>query len=261
MAPDAAGLGSICLGAAGIHHELDSAVADIHFYGRATGADECEVYGRLQRSEKFGQSKQRDPYQRTTANARFWGSASGPISPWNRLAVALGAQRHTTLSENARILALLNVAIADAGIAIWRAKYDYMFWRPITAIQLAGTDGNAATTADATWTPLLTTTPYPDYPSGLCGLAGAAIAVLVDYFGENSSFVVDSDSAAMAGVVRPFTNFTDLIDELVDTRVHSGLHFRFADEDAITLGTNVAQYILTHACLPVHGEKKGQLRK
>lgn len=196
-----------------------------------------------------------------TLSARFWATASSPTYQWNRLAVALGAQRRTTLSENARILALLNVAIADACIAVWRAKHDYMFWRPITAIQLATSDNNPATLEDAAWTPLITTPPYPDYPSGLCGLAGAALTVLADYFGENSHFTVETDAVAMAGVLRSFTSFEDAASELVDARIVSGIHFRFADEDAVQLGANVAHYILANACLPLHGQKTGQLRK
>jgi hypothetical protein len=195
-----------------------------------------------------------------TLIARFWASASSPNYLWNRVAVALGEQRNTTMSENARILALLNVAMADAAIAVWRAKHDYMFWRPITAIQLAAGDNNPATVEDAGWTSLLPAPPYPDYPSGLCGLAGAALAVLADYFGENSSFVVDSDAPAMAGVTRSFTNFTDANREVVDARVFSGIHFRFADEDATDFGARIAQYILANACLPLHGQKNGQLR-
>jgi hypothetical protein len=194
-----------------------------------------------------------------TAIARFWASAFSPIHYWNRVAVALGAERHTTLSENARILALLNVAIADAGIAIWRAKYDHMFWRPITAIRLAGSDGNPATDQDDSWTPLLTTPPYPDYPSGLCGTSAACLAVLADYFGENSAFSVDSDAPAMAGLTRSFTSFDAAASELVEARIHSGIHFRIADEDAVVLGYQVAHYILENACLPLHGKRNGQV--
>jgi hypothetical protein len=196
-----------------------------------------------------------------TLSARFWATASSPTYQWNRLAVALGAERNTTLSENARILALLNVAIADACIAAWRGKHDYMFWRPITAIRNATSDDNPATIQDAEWTPLITTPPYPDYPSGLCGLAGAALAVLADYFGETSSFVVDTDAAAMVGVSRSFPSFEAAANELVDARIVSGIHFRFADEDAIALGTDVANYVLSNVCLPLHGQKTGQLEK
>jgi len=104
-----------------------------------------------------------------TLAARFWASASSPNQFWNVVAVTLSAERNLTLSENARLLAMMNVAIADAGISVWTAKYQYNFWRPITAINLADTDGNPSTVAEPGWTPFLTTPPYPDYPSGLIG--------------------------------------------------------------------------------------------
>jgi len=101
----------------------------------------------------------------------------------------LAAERHLTFSEEARLLALLNAAMADADIACWDAKYYYVFWRPVTAIQLAGTDGNPSTTADPGWLPLLITPAIPDYPSGHTALSGAAGTVLATYFGESSSFI------------------------------------------------------------------------
>ncbi len=196
-----------------------------------------------------------------TLVAQFSPSASSPNYFLNRVAVALGQERNTTLSENARILALVNVAIADAGIAIWQGKYSHMFWRPITAIRLANSDNNPATVQDDTWTPFLGTPPYPDYPSGFCGLHAAGFAVLVDYFGEKSSFSLVSDSAAMTGIVRHYTSFSAAQKDFEDARVSAGIHFRFADEDATTLGTKIAEYILENACLPLHGKKTGQLGK
>lgn len=193
--------------------------------------------------------------------AQFSPSASSPNYFPNRVAVALGQQRNTTLSENARILALVNVAIADAGIAIWQGKYSHMFWRPITAIRLADTDNNPATAPDVNWLPFLGTPPYPDYPSGFCGLHAAGFAVLADYFGENSSFSLISDSASMAGVVRHYSSFAAAERDFEDARVFSGIHFRFADEDATELGHKIAEYILANACLPLHGKKTGQLGK
>src|SRR5262245_58017193 len=90
-----------------------------------------------------------------TLLARFWQSASSPNWFWDRLAVTLGSARNLTLSENARLLALVNVAVADAGITVWRWKYEYGFWRPITAIREADTDNNGLTEKDAAWLPLL----------------------------------------------------------------------------------------------------------
>jgi hypothetical protein len=196
-----------------------------------------------------------------TQIARFWASTSSPNYFANRLAVALGQQRNTSLSENARILALINITIADAGIAIWHGKYTHLFWRPITAIQLADTDNNPATSPDGAWLPLLGTPPYPDYPSGLCGLSAAGFSIVADYFGENTSFTLTADAGAMAGATRSYSNFNAATAEAVNARIYSGLHFRFADQDAADLGNKIGQYILENACLPLHGKKTGQLGK
>jgi hypothetical protein len=194
-----------------------------------------------------------------TNAALFWAAGPSPNYSWNSVAVRLGEERHLTLSENSHLLALINLALADAGITIWRWKFEYMFWRPITAIQLAGTDPNPFTTADPGWLPLVPTPPYPDYPSGINGGA-AALTVLSHFFGENTSFFVDTNNPAFAGVVRTFPNFDAAKSELVETRIHSGIHFRFADQDSRVLGTNIANYVIAHALQPLHGNKKGQLK-
>ncbi len=112
-----------------------------------------------------------------TLAAQFWNSATVTYL-WNHVAVDLSQRKHLTLSENSRLLALLNLAMADAGIACFEAKYHYVFWRPITAIPLADTDGNAETVADPGWTPLLVTPNHPEYPSGHSTVSSAAVAVL-----------------------------------------------------------------------------------
>ena len=197
-----------------------------------------------------------------TLAARFWASSSTPNYFWNTLAVALGARRNTTLSENARLLAMVNVAMADAGITVWSGKYGYNFWRPITAITLADTDGNSNTIPDTNWTPLIVTPPYPDYPSGLCGVSAAAVGVLANYFGANSSFAVETDStsAGLVGVKRPFANFASALDELVGARIWSGIHFRSADADSRQLGTDIADYIIGNAFRPLYGTAIAQIQ-
>jgi hypothetical protein len=185
-----------------------------------------------------------------TLAAQFW-NASTPAYFWDTLAIAQGAQRHYTLSENARLLALVNVAIADAAIACWEAKYHYVFWRPVTAIPLADTDGNPDTTADPSWTPLLTTPAFPEYPSGHSSVSGAAVTVLASYFGNGTSFSMDSD--VLLGVTRTFSSFPAALSEIQDARVFGGIHFRTACVDAQATGTAVANYILANALQPVHG--------
>ena len=130
--------------------------------------------------------------------AVFW-TASTPVL-WNRLALTVAAERHLTLSENARLLAMLNVAMADAVIACWDAKYHYVFWRPLTAIQFADTNPSPATVVDPTWTPLLPTPAHPEYPANHATVSGAASMVLIHHFGNSVPFALESE--VLPGVMR-----------------------------------------------------------
>jgi hypothetical protein len=185
-----------------------------------------------------------------TLAARFW-NASTAVYYWDTIALTLSAQHHATLSENARLLALVNIAMADAAIACWEAKYHYVFWRPVTAIPLADTDGNPDTLADPTWTPLLTTPNFPEYPSGHSTVSGAAATVLARFFGSGTPFSVDSD--VMLGVTRSFSSFSSALDEVRDARVFAGIHYRTACVDGQATGTAVGNYILANSLQPVHG--------
>jgi membrane-associated phospholipid phosphatase len=193
-----------------------------------------------------------------TLAAQFWATSTASYF-WDTIAVSLGAERHNTLSENARLLALLNVAMADAAIACWEAKYHYVFWRPVTAIPLADTDGNSDTIADPAWTPLLVTPNHPEYPSGHSTVSGAAAAVLADYFGEATSFSVDSD--VMTGVVRSFPNFSAALSEIKDARIFAGIHYRSACDDGQMVGIAAAQYVMSNAFQPINGSKGGQIQR
>jgi hypothetical protein len=184
-----------------------------------------------------------------TIASQFW-AASTAVYYWDSIAVSLSAERHTTLLKNARLLALLNIAMADAAIACWDAKYHYVFWRPVTAIPLAGTDSNPDTTADPAWAPLLVTPNHPEYPSGHSTVSGAAAAVLADYFGEATSFSVGSD--VLPGVVRSFPNFEAALSEIKNARIFAGIHFRTACDDGQTIGIGVAEYIMSNSFQPIH---------
>jgi hypothetical protein len=185
-----------------------------------------------------------------TLFAQFWASATVTYF-WNTVAVSLAEQRHYTLSEKAHLLGVLNIALADAGIACWDGKYQYVFWRPITAIQFAAADGNPATDADPTWTPLIITPNFPEYASGHSTASGAAATVLAHFFGEGTSFSVDSNG--MPGVIRSFASFSAALQEIKDARVFGGIHFRTACNDGTVSGQLVANYILENAVLRIHG--------
>jgi hypothetical protein len=156
----------------------------------------------------------------------------------------------STLLRNARLLAALNVAMADAGIGCWDAKYTYNFWRPITAIRELADDGNGATTPDAGWTPLLVTPAHPSYTSGHSCVSSAAATVLAREFGEHAHFTVESDT--MLGVTRLFHNFASALEEVKNARIFGGIHFRFDCDFGQSIGTSAAEYVLQHAFQRVH---------
>jgi len=182
-----------------------------------------------------------------TEVAKFW-NGNTPLF-WNRIALTMAAKRHTSLSENARLFALLNLAMADAAIACWDAKYHYVFWRPITAIALADTDGNPATDPDPAWTPLLITPNFPEYPSGHATVSPAAAVVLQTSFGDSGPFTLDSD--VLPGVLHSFTSFAAAADEAFVARIYGGIHFRTSCRDGHNLGVAVGKSILANAALPL----------
>ncbi|HEY6988312.1 MAG TPA: vanadium-dependent haloperoxidase [Bryobacteraceae bacterium] len=187
-----------------------------------------------------------------TLAAQFWATSTGNYF-WNSVALSLLGRHHHSLLENARLLALLNIAIADAGIVCWDAKYYFASWRPVTAIPLADQDGNPATQPDTDWTPLIVTPPFPEYPSGHSTASSAAAAVLAEYFGEHVNFTVDSD--VMTGVIRRFTRFSAALDEIRSARVNGGIHYRTACNDGQLLGEEVARYVMGHSFHRLRGAR------
>jgi len=193
----------------------------------------------------------------------FW-AASTATYLWNQVADSLiergdrdedddsgrWGERRNSLLENARVLALLDLAMADAAIACWEAKYHYVFWRPVTAIPLGDTDGNPATIADPSWLPLFATPAHPEYPSGHSTVSGAAAVVLARFFGEKRHFTMDND--LLIGVTRSFSSFSQALDEVKNARIFAGIHFRSACDDGQTTGIQVANYVLDNALLPAH---------
>jgi hypothetical protein len=191
-----------------------------------------------------------------TIYSLFWNANLAGLY-WNRIAVTLALERHTTIVQNARILGLLNLALADAAIACWDAKYHYVFWRPVTAIPLAASDENADTAQDMTWEPLFATPAHPEYPSGHSTVSGAGAAVLSSFFGEQTDFSVTSD--LMMGVVRHFTSFSAALEEIRTARIYAGIHFRSACNDGQATGVAVARYVMATALLPLNGDREAQL--
>jgi hypothetical protein len=220
----------------------------------ASDLEETESMGRLTSSTRNAEQ---------TVYSLFWNSTT-PVYLWDRVAISLleretgraaeqrGRHGHG-LVRNARLLALLNLAMADAAIACWDAKYHYVFWRPVTAIALADSDGNPATEPDPTWVPLFATPPFPEYPSGHSTVSAAAATVLARFFGQTTPFRVDSD--LLLGVVRRFRSFSEALEEIRNARVFAGIHFRSACEDGQAVGSAVGTDVLARALLRQRGDE------
>ena len=154
-----------------------------------------------------------------------------------------------TLSENARLFALLSMAIWDGIVACFETKYRFALWRPVTAIRAAQTDRNPKTQPDSNWEALVFTPPFPAYPSGHASFGGAARAVLEEEFGADGHDIALMNPA-MPGVVLHYTAFKQITDDIDAARIFGGVHFRFDQEAGALLGKRVGEYILRHALRP-----------
>ena len=185
-----------------------------------------------------------------TETARFW-NGDTPAAIWNRVADDLADRSDSSLLTNARVIALTNIALADAVIAIWNAKNTFDTWRPITAIQQAATDGNPDTSPDPNWAPLIATPPFQEYPAGHPGVSNAGASVLARFYGNDTAFT--ATSFGLPGVEHSFTSFSSAIAQVEDARVWGGIHFRFACATAADVGAAVADYVTRTQLLRIHG--------
>lgn len=190
-------------------------------------------------------SKTRTPEQ--SEIAKFWYEDS-PLG-WNRIANSVVRERGLDPWEAARAFALVHFAMADGFIAGFDAKYQHRFWRPVTAIHAAATDGNALTQADPAWQPLLVTPPVPDYPSTHTVLGWAAAEVLIELFGDKLRYSMTS--LTLPGVTRHYRGFSQAADENGLSRLYGGIHFRHAVKEGRRQGRSVGQAV-AKALAPLH---------
>jgi hypothetical protein len=181
--------------------------------------------------------------QDQTDLARFWVSTAPQI--WNPAARQVAIARGLTISQNARLFALLNLAGADAFIASWDAKFTYNQWRPVTAIRAADSSVNPDTLPDPGWTPLLVTPPFPDYIAGHTTYAGAAEEVLEDVFGGHPG-VIRLTSATAPGVTETYATIDDIAEGVVDARVFGGIHWRTSSVRGRRVGQQVGAFAVRH---------------
>jgi hypothetical protein len=197
-------------------------------------------------------AQQRPPDRATVA--RFYGALS-PTFLFHMAARQLSAARGDSLSENARNLALISIATNDALLASFKTKYLYLFWRPYTAIRLAGTDGNNKTVADGGWTTFIATPCFPGYPSNHASGSGAALETLRRIYGAAGHAIA---LTAFVSTISPnpttlnYTQLSKIADDIDDARVYGGIHFRFDQVAGGVLGREVATYVYKNNLQPVH---------
>jgi hypothetical protein len=162
--------------------------------------------------------------------------------------------------ENARLFAMEDLAAADGFIGCYNDKYFWQFWRPVAAIRAADTDGNPATEADPSWTPLfdpttaqfgppLATPPFPDHPSAHSCASSAIVHAMQDFFGTDK--IPFSAFSARTRTWRSFDRLSHALKEVIDARVWGGIHFRTADVQGAVLGKKVAHWLEKHYLQPV----------
>jgi hypothetical protein len=177
--------------------------------------------------------------------ALFWNS--NYLVLWNHVLRDIAIVHLSSIDDSARLFALANLAMADAGITAWDTKFHYVFWRPLTAIQEGDNDGNPETAGDPDWQPLINNPNYPDYTSGANNVTGAVTRALTLFIGtDEMTFSVTTTNAAALQQTRTYNRFSDAAADVVNARIYEGIHFRFADVQARRQGRHVAQWAFSH---------------
>jgi hypothetical protein len=189
-----------------------------------------------------------------TALALFWdGNAS---IHWNQAANQIARANHLSMSDTNRLLAVLNIAMADTAFTTWSGKRFYgsvptaVTWRPVTSIPLADTDGNPGTTADPDWLPLITTPSHPEYPAGHPSLNGAAATVLLSHFAQLQTFTVTT----IGQPDRTYTSIARARSDADNARVWGGMHYPSTVAISDALGASVARYVDQQSMKRLHSE-------
>ena len=181
-----------------------------------------------------------------TQIALFWADGAGTETPpghWLRIAAELSVERDLALPDSARLLALVAMAVGDAGIVSWDTKYAYSHWRPVTGIRDAANDGNPDTVADPAWASLIGTPPFPAYSSGHSTFSASAARVLARFF-RDDAIAFSTTSQGLAGVTRSFTSFSQAAAEAGQSRIYGGIHWQHDNQSGQAAGAELGDRVI-----------------
>ncbi|MGH7305416.1 MAG: vanadium-dependent haloperoxidase [Candidatus Rokuibacteriota bacterium] len=181
-----------------------------------------------------------------TAIAKFW-EATAPAVYWP-VARSVAAAPGRDVTANARLMAIAAMAMDDALIAVFDAKYTYNLWRPVTAIRNGDLDGHNATDREPGWTPFIDTPMHPEYPCAHCIVSSSLGAVLAAEIGSGPAPKLTSASPTAGGAVRTWTSVDDFTKEVANARIYDGVHYRYSAEVGAAMGKKIGE--LTAKSLP-----------
>lgn len=188
-----------------------------------------------------------------TLVARLW---HGTITPtnvffaWNNVARSAAVSRKLTTAETARLFALFNIAVHDSLLTTFTSKFQYGLWRPVTAIRRADEDGNPNTVQDPNWSALLNTPPYPAYAGNQSAVGMAHATVFALFFGRDDIPFEHTWEGAPTGWTRSYPSFTTMANEVAESRIYAGFHYRFDNVAGQAVGRNVANYVFLNFMRP-----------
>jgi hypothetical protein len=195
-------------------------------------------------------STQRPPDR---ANVALFYAASSPTQVFNQAIQQVAREKGHSLSENARALAVVNMAMNDSLVAAFLNKYHYNFWRPETAIHAGDTDGNPKTRPDPSFVPFVTTPCFPSYPSNHGSAANGAAVIMERTYGEGGHSITLSNPV-VPDIVLQYTTFKQITDDISDARVYGGIHFRTDQDAGERLGKAIGKTVDKNNLRPVHGD-------
>jgi hypothetical protein len=210
-----------------------------------TSSEWADNYNEL---KEFGGKNSAKRSAQQTETARFWLALGPPV--YDQIPRQLVAAKQMNMVESARFMALYSIALTDASIAVFDAKYQYEFWRPVTAIRNGDLDDNPATERESTWQPIDSTPVHPEYPCAHCIQSGAAAAVIEAVLGSSEIPEVTMTSTTAPGVTHRWTSTAAFTEEVASARIWAGFHYRFSTRVGTEMGRKIGNYVVETVMQP-----------